>query len=79
MEYSIRMAKVYCNLSLHNDQSRNRRCAPQQGEISLITTSLDSKVATAPFPPIYHEHNHDSKHNLIDCIGILPRDDIYLP
>ncbi|PMD54279.1 uncharacterized protein K444DRAFT_618740 [Hyaloscypha bicolor E] len=45
----------------------------------LITASLDSKVATAPFPPIYHEHNHDSKHNLIDCIGILPRDDIYLP
>jgi hypothetical protein len=45
----------------------------------LITASLDSKVATAPFPPICHEHNHDSKHNLIDCIGILPRDDIYLP
>jgi hypothetical protein len=45
----------------------------------LITASPDSKVATVPFPSIYHEHNHDSKHNLIDCIGILPRDDIYLP
>jgi hypothetical protein len=45
----------------------------------LITASLDSKEATVPFPPIYHEHNHDSKHNPIECIGILPRDEIYLP
>jgi hypothetical protein len=52
---------------------------PNKERFPLITAALDSKVATAPFLPIYHEHNHDSKHNLIDCIGILPRDDIYLP
>jgi hypothetical protein len=54
-------------------QRRNKERFP------LIPASLDSKLATAPFPPIYHEHNYDSKHNLIDCISILPRDDIYLP
>jgi hypothetical protein len=36
-------------------------------------------MATVAFPPTYHEHNHDSNHDINDCIGIVPHDDMYLP
>jgi hypothetical protein len=65
----MQIAKVYYKLSLHDNQSRK----------SSLREPPEFKEATVAFSLTYHELNHDSKYDLIDCIGILPHDDTHLP
>jgi hypothetical protein len=67
--YSIQIVKVYCKLSLYDNQSRK----------SSLYEPPEFKEATVSFSPTYYELDHDSKYDLINCIGILPRDDTYPP
>jgi len=67
--YSMQIAKVYCKLSLHDNQSRK----------SSLREPPEFKEATVAFSLTYYELDHDAKYDLVDYIGILPHDDMHLP
>jgi hypothetical protein len=65
----MQIAKVYCKLSLHDNQSRK----------SPLRKPLEFKEATVAFSLTFYKLDHNSKYDLINCIGILPYDDMHLP